>query len=194
MVKKSRFIGRCFPVGSEREAAERLEAVRKSCWDATHNCYAWRIGAGARSSDDGEPSGTAGAPILNVLTKRELIGVLCVVTRYFGGVLLGAGGLIRAYTDASAAAVQQAGIVLMQSCTAYEMTVPYPLFGLVENLAAGYGGLAEKAFGESVRAVIWVRDAECAGFLERMKNATDARVAPRPVASALRPLELQCDV
>ena len=84
VIQKSRFIGRCFPVTTEAEAVEKLDAVRKAHWDATHNCYAWRIGSGvmtARSSDDGEPSGTAGAPILNVLTRAGITTVLCEVTR-----------------------------------------------------------------------------------------------------------------
>ena len=100
-VNRSRFIGRCFPVDSEEAALCLLSDIRKRHWDATHNCFAYRIGetaAAARFSDDGEPGGTAGKPIMDVLTGKGLTNVLCVVTRYFGGILLGAGGLVRAYS------------------------------------------------------------------------------------------------
>ena len=112
-VNRSRFIGRCFPVDSEEAALCLLGDIRKKHWDATHNCFAYRIGdnAAARFSDDGEPGGTAGKPIMDVLTGRGLTNVLCVVTRYFGGILLGAGGLVRAYSKSAADAVTKAGVV-----------------------------------------------------------------------------------
>ena len=112
-VNRSRFIGRCFPVDSEEAALCLLGDIRKKHWDATHNCFAYRIGenAAARFSDDGEPGGTAGKPIMDVLTGRGLTNVLCVVTRYFGGILLGAGGLVRAYSKSAADAVAKAGVV-----------------------------------------------------------------------------------
>lgn len=190
IVKKSRFIGRCIPVMTESEGAMRLNEVRKAHWDATHNCYAYRIGCDgrqSRSSDDGEPSGTAGMPILQVLQKKGLVNVLCVVTRYFGGVLLGAGGLVRAYTEAAAGAVAESGIVFMRSCTAYEVCVPYPLFTAVENLAAAFGGITEKDFTDVVRAVIWVPDGEKDRFLQGLTNATDARASAKVIATDFRP-------
>ncbi len=196
IIKKSRFIGRCFPVDSEAAAAARIGLIKKSCWDATHNCYAYRIGAGgalSRSSDDGEPSGTAGAPILCVLSRRELTNVLCVVTRYFGGILLGAGGLIRAYADACSAAAKESGIVLMRSCTAYEMTVPYALLSTVENAAAVFGGLSDKEYTDSVRAICWVRNEEADSFLSRICSATDARVRPTAIICELRPFRAELE-
>ena len=102
--KKSRFIATVRPVSSEEEALAFLEESRKKYWDARHNCYAYSVGMNreyTRCSDDGEPSGTAGKPILEVLSGNECSNCLCIVTRYFGGVLLGTGGLIRAYTSAS---------------------------------------------------------------------------------------------
>ncbi len=104
--KKSRFIASVYPAGTEEEAALRLEEVRKKYWDARHNCYAYVIGEHremTRLSDDGEPSGTAGRPILNTILGRGLTDTLLVVTRYFGGTLLGTGGLVRAYTAAAQA-------------------------------------------------------------------------------------------
>jgi len=99
--KKSKFLCKIYPVHSEEEALAHIEQLKKQYWDARHNCYAYIIGKNSetvRCSDDGEPSGTAGRPMLEVLQKEELKDVLAVVTRYFGGVLLGTGGLVRAYT------------------------------------------------------------------------------------------------
>ena len=97
--KKSRFIGRCWPVETEEEALEKIAAMKKQHYDATHNCWAYIIkDGGMRFSDDGEPGGTAGNPMMQVLQREQIYNVVCVVTRYFGGILLGAGGLVRAYT------------------------------------------------------------------------------------------------
>ena len=112
--KKSRFIATTFPVESEEEAISHIEAMKKKYWDARHNCYAYIIGEGQqlqRASDDGEPQGTAGRPILGVLLGEEVRNVLVVVTRYFGGTLLGTGGLIRAYTDATHAGLAASHII-----------------------------------------------------------------------------------
>lgn len=112
--KKSRFIGQAFYVESIEEAESILKQVKKRYYDARHNCYAYRILEKEqilqRSSDDGEPSSTAGAPILNVLEKNQLVNVLIIVTRYFGGILLGTGGLVKAYSEAAMCAVEQAEI------------------------------------------------------------------------------------
>ena len=99
--KKSKFIGQVFYVNNVQQAEQKLQEIRKKYFDAKHHCYAYRIlenGIKSKFSDDGEPSGTAGAPILNILTKKDLCNVIVIVTRYFGGTLLGTGGLIRAYT------------------------------------------------------------------------------------------------
>ena len=116
VIKKSRFIGAAYPVQTVDEALVHLEAVRKQSWDASHQCYAYIIGENSeqkRFSDDGEPQGTAGMPMLDVLQKKDLTNVLVIVTRYFGGTLLGAGGLVRAYAGAAGAAVDAAGISVM---------------------------------------------------------------------------------
>ena len=108
--KKSRFIGRVWPVDTEEEALARIQEMKKKHYDATHNCWAYIIRDGAvRFSDDGEPGGTAGMPMLQVLQREGLFNVVCVVTRYFGGILLGAGGLVRAYTKGAKIAVDAAG-------------------------------------------------------------------------------------
>ena len=187
-IKKSRFIGRCFPAESEQAAAQVLERTRKQYWDASHNCYAFRVGTGvrqARSSDDGEPSGTGGMPILNELNRKDVTNALCVVTRYFGGVLLGTGGLVRAYSEAASEAILHAGIVLMRSCTAYQLTIPYPLLASVQNAARPFGTL-DAEYAEQVFARIWIADARCAAFLEAVRDATDARVVPTPDGAEFR--------
>ena len=110
VINKSRFLGYCIPVSSEEEAQEALAQIRKKHYDARHCCYAFRLHEGGivRSSDDGEPSGTAGAPILGVLLGAGVENVLCAVVRYFGGVLLGTGGLVRAYGKAAGEALAEA--------------------------------------------------------------------------------------
>lgn len=114
LVKKSRFVCTLARAATEAEARAAIDEVRRRHWDANHNCSAYRVGPGGqfqRTSDDGEPAGTAGAPMLAVLTRRDLTDTVAVVTRYFGGVLLGAGGLIRAYGQAVAAAIDAVGVV-----------------------------------------------------------------------------------
>lgn len=135
-IKKSRFICQLFRVTTEDEAREHIEAVRKEHWNANHNCTAWIIGekqANQRSSDDGEPSGTAGMPMLEVLRRRELTDTLAVVTRYFGGVMLGAGGLIRAYGGAVSEALDMIGVVERVPLSVVQIEADYEEAGRVEN-------------------------------------------------------------
>ena len=128
--KKSRFIGHIWPVETEAEARARIEEVKKKHYDARHNCWAFRLRTGSveRYSDDGEPQGTAGQPILNVFQREEVTNVLCVVTRYFGGILLGAGGLTRAYAKSAKDALDASGISAVRPWTVVECRCPYPLF------------------------------------------------------------------
>lgn len=135
-IKKSRFICHLFRVTSEDEARHHIELVRKEHWNANHNCTAWIIGeqqANQRSSDDGEPSGTAGMPMLEVLRRRELTDTLAIVTRYFGGVMLGAGGLIRAYGGAVTEALDTIGVVERVPLAVVQMTADYETAGRLEN-------------------------------------------------------------
>lgn len=127
--KKSRFIANIFYVETEEEAKEKLKEIKTKYYDARHNCYAYRIltesGIKDKSSDDGEPGGTAGAPILNAITKNELANVLVVVTRYFGGILLGAGGLVRAYSDSALEVIKKAEIINKKTGYLAEIEVVY---------------------------------------------------------------------
>lgn len=127
--KKSKFISYVQPVYSEEEALQFLNGIRKKHYDATHNCYAFVLGDSMniqRSSDDGEPSGTAGVPILEVLKKEQITNSIVIVTRYFGGVLLGAGGLIRAYTEGAAAGIKAAGTVSVRPFAVHSLRMDYP--------------------------------------------------------------------
>lgn len=134
VIEKSRFICTLKKVNSEEEAQEFIKSTKKEFWDATHNCSAYIINdMQQRSSDDGEPSGTAGVPMLEVLRKKDLSGVAAVVTRYFGGIKLGAGGLVRAYTNSVAGAVEAAGIARRVEMTVFALSAPPGEAGRIMN-------------------------------------------------------------
>ena len=140
--KKSRFLCKIYPVHSEEEALTHIEQLKKQYWDARHNCYAYIIGKNSetvRCSDDGEPSGTAGRPMLEVLQKEELKDVLAVVTRYFGGVLLGTGGLVRAYTQAVQEGLQDSGICEMVPMSIVGFTTDYNAIGKMKYVLGQAG-------------------------------------------------------
>lgn len=151
--KRSRFIGQVWPVDSEEEARRRIEETRRRHHDARHNCwcYVLREGNVLRYSDDGEPQGTAGQPMLNVFLKEEVTNVCCVVTRYFGGILLGAGGLTRAYGGTAKLALDAAGVSRMRLWTTLAVTCPYPLYERMRLLTEQSGGvIADTDFGADV--------------------------------------------
>ncbi|MBL0385469.1 YigZ family protein [Tumebacillus sp. ITR2] len=136
IIKKSRFIGYATPVQSEDEALHFIATLQKKHWDATHNCFAYVFGPHdevQKASDDGEPAGTAGKPILEVIKKEELHNVAVVVTRYFGGIMLGAGGLIRAYSAGCGAGLQAAGIVTRILFQEIAIDIDYTWYGKIEN-------------------------------------------------------------
>lgn len=137
IVQKSKFIAVCKQVFSEQEAAQVIDAQRKKYYDARHHCYAWITDNARRSSDDGEPSGTAGAPILDVLSKNDMQNAIIVVTRYFGGVLLGTGGLVRAYSSAAVQALNDAEIVSMQDTALYRLKLDYSQYSRITTLLKG---------------------------------------------------------
>ena len=137
--KKSRFIGYIKPVSTEEEALNFLNQIRKKHWGATHNVYAYAIreGGACRFSDDGEPAKTAGAPVLDVLQNEGLTDVIIVVTRYFGGTLLGTGGLVKAYSRAAKEAIEAAGKAENRLCTAFLLSLSYPLWARMEKELSG---------------------------------------------------------
>ncbi len=149
--KRSRFIGYVKPVKTEAEATEFINSIRSKHWDARHNVYAYSLREGniKRYSDDGEPSGTAGMPVLDVITKNEVYDVCVVVTRYFGGVLLGTGGLVRAYSQGSKIALEAGQVVLMQNCLVCSLTCTYNQYGKISSLIPDNGGVIDDSVFES---------------------------------------------
>lgn len=149
--KRSRFIGYCKPVKTEQEAVEFINSKRTEHGDATHNVYAYSLREGniKRYSDDGEPSGTAGMPTLDVILKNDIYDVCIVVTRYFGGVLLGTGGLVRAYSQGAKVALEAGNVVLMQSCAVCNTKCSYNQYGKVSSLIMELGAVVEDTVYES---------------------------------------------
>lgn len=159
--KKSEFIGYLCPVQTEEQAIAFIEEIRAMHRKATHNCYAYilRENNAARHSDDGEPGGTAGVPIYEVLRKEGLTDVCCVVTRYFGGILLGAGGLVRAYTKGAKDAVDAAQIKCMASAAELLVTVDYGLYGKLAQIFADHDArVANEEFADNVRITLYIRE------------------------------------
>lgn len=163
--KRSRFIGQVWPVSSEEEAQERIRSAKKKYHDARHNCWCYILGDTVlRYSDDGEPQGTAGQPMLNVFQREGVGNVCCVVTRYFGGILLGAGGLTRAYTKGAKDALNAAGLCRMSLWTVWDVPCAYPLFERMKLEIAACGGVVRDA---EYGADILLRVAFPAGGAER---------------------------
>lgn len=145
IVKKSRFIGYVRPVKTQEEALEFISEIKTKHWDATHNVYAYtlRDGGVRRFSDDGEPQGTAGIPSLDVLLKEEVVDCCVVVTRYFGGIMLGAGGLVRAYSHGAKIALDAGGIITMSLCKIVRVKTDYNFYGRLVPLICEEGGIVE---------------------------------------------------
>jgi uncharacterized YigZ family protein len=179
VIKKSRFIGHCRPVRDEEEAIRFVEAIRKEHWSATHNCYAYVIGQRdeiQKQSDDGEPSGTAGKPILEVLKSQGIKNAAIVVTRYFGGIMLGAGGLIRAYTDGAVAAIEAAKPVWMEYRREVRVEIDYTWLGKVENELRTKGTpLGSTTYTDRVAIVCYPLEHEADAFIAWMTDLTQGQ-------------------
>lgn len=179
IVNKSRFIGWAAPCETEEEALAFLRSIREQHKDATHNCYAYVIGQNAgimRYSDDGEPGGTAGLPMMEVIKVRGVVNCCVVVTRYFGGVLLGAGGLVRAYSHGCALALNAAQVVKMELSRRILLDVPYPLWDRVSHALKFLPQRTETTqFGASVEATLLIREKDMAAVTEKLTALTDAR-------------------
>lgn len=177
--KRSRFIGYCKPVKTEQEAIDFINEKRSEHWNATHNVYAYSLREGniKRYSDDGEPSGTAGMPVLDVIVKNEIFDVVVVVTRYFGGVLLGTGGLVRAYSHGSKIAVEAAKPVIMQNCLVCEARCAYNQYGKVSSLILGVGAAVDDTVYESDVLVKFHIKPDLLGTLnKKLADATSGEV------------------
>ena len=168
--KRSRFIGYLFHMPTEEEAVARIKEMREKHWDATHNVYAYIIHKGpTRFSDDGEPGGTAGMPTLQVLQREGLEDVCCVVTRYFGGILLGAGGLVRAYAHGAKLAVDAAGKSIRRIWDVIYLPVPYSWYERMLQEIQRFGGVVrETQFGADVELEVLTPQGQTQDFLARV--------------------------
>lgn len=178
--KKSEFIGYLCPVQTEEQAVAFIEEIRAMHRKATHNCYAYilRENNAARHSDDGEPGGTAGVPIYEVLRKEGLTDVCCVVTRYFGGVLLGAGGLVRAYTKGAKDAVDAAQIKCMAEAVKLAVTVDYGLYGRLAQVFADFDARVEdERFADNVRIVLHIRAENSQKLTDKLVDVCNGAVS-----------------
>lgn len=182
VIQKSRFIGHCYPFERQEDAEAKLAELRKTYWDASHNCYAYCIGQKgdiARFSDDGEPGGTAGRPIMEVIKAQDLVNILLVVTRYFGGTLLGVGGLVRAYSRTASDAVQAAGAIVMLPTDHYLLNLSYPQWNRLQQPLekAGYR-LDDVVYGENVELHLAVKQEDAAEFLHFISERGEGQIAP----------------
>ena len=178
--KRSRFIGYCKPVSTEEEATAFIASIRSRHWDARHNVYAYSLREGnlRRYSDDGEPSGTAGMPVLDVLQKSGVTDVCVVVTRYFGGVLLGTGGLVRAYSQAARLGLNAAQVVLMERCACCTLRCSYTHYGKIASLLQEHGaGLDDTVYEADVLLRFHIKPEALPGLNKALADATAGEIA-----------------
>ena len=176
--RRSRFIATVRPVSTEEQALELIEQMRSRYHDATHNVYAYIISENniCRYSDDGEPSGTAGIPVLDVLRKEGLTDVAIVVTRYFGGILLGGGGLVRAYGASAKVGVDAGGIITRILCNVVKVETDYTTFGKVqyETLGKGYA-VKDTVYGAEVSLFVYCPADDTQNYINFITDVTNAR-------------------
>lgn len=185
--KRSEFIGYACPVTTEDEAIEFVNSIKAKHADARHNVYAYRLREGniTRFSDGGEPHGTAGVPVLDVLRKEELIDAAVVVTRYFGGILLGAGGLVRAYSAAAKLGVDAAGKIFLKPFTVFEMRLNYSVYQKLLKIMADFRvKTVDSDFGEEVYIKGAIPEERFDSFSETLRESTNATVAAMPCGTA----------
>ncbi len=184
-VKGSRFLGFVCPVQTRNEVETHLQRIRKKYYDATHHCYAFRIGAGGedfRASDGGEPTGTAGKPILDAIDGQNLTDVFCLITRYFGGTKLGTGGLARAYGDCAAITLGAVKRIQKFVNISSWLTFPYKLTGTVMSiLSARECQIAETRYSEDTKMLIQIRMSQREALMRQLKEATAGKIVIDPV-------------
>ncbi len=192
--KRSTFIGHVFPVETEEEARGRIGEMKKKYHDARHNCWCYLIKDGAvRYSDDGEPQGTAGQPMLGVFQKEGVVNVCCVVTRYFGGILLGAGGLARAYTRSAKDALDAAGVSAVRRWVVMEAPCPYARFEEVRREVARFGGVEERVdYGADVLLRVLLPEERSAQFAAHLFDLSAGTIEALEAGEAFRaaPIDL----
>ena len=191
--RRSRFIGAICPVTTEQQAIAFINDKKKAHWDATHNVYAYilREGQVRRYSDDGEPQGTAGIPVLDVLQKSGLTDCAVVVTRYFGGVLLGAGGLVRAYSHGASLAVQAGEPVEMRPCTVAQIVAPYAQYGLLERLIPAIGGAIDDTdFTDQVTVTLHLEDTLLPRLQQQLTEQTAGQLSASVTDHTFAPFDV----
>ncbi|NJE84326.1 YigZ family protein [Thermococcus sp. CX2] len=186
VVKKSVFIGYASPASSEEEAKSFIGKIKAHHSDATHNVSAYLINDGknfaVRYDDDGEPKGSAGKPVLKVIQNKGLSNVVVVVTRYFGGIKLGYGGLVKAYSEAASLAIENAGIVEVYETERFEVVFSYNLYQAVRETVEGNGGkVVGEDYGELVKFIVETRKGEAEPLMELLTEKTRGRVRLRPL-------------
>lgn len=181
--KKSRFIAKVIRVNSEEEAAQKLAEIKKEHRDARHNVFAYRIAnSSERFSDDGEPSGTAGVPILNILRGENLENILVVVTRYFGGILLGTGGLVRAYSAAAKEAILASKKIEMKLCSEYEILIDYNYYDILNHYINKKKIVVKNTdYNEKITVTVIVEKSEEESFLKEIEELTDRNITHKVI-------------
>ena len=190
--KRSRFLGHVRMAETEDEARDFIQEMKKKYYDARHNCWCYAIQDGPeRYSDDGEPQGSAGIPMLEVLRRRGVTNAVCVVTRYFGGVLLGTGGLLRAYTKAAADALDAAGLAAVRPWAETELTCSYAQLEKMKTEAAAAGGVVEDlVYGSEVTLKVLVPAEDAAAFSDRIFDRSAGSVRVRVTGESRRAVRL----
>ena len=179
--KKSLFIGYAAPIKTEEDALEFIKKIRHKHGDATHNCYAYQLNGGgiARYSDDGEPGGTAGVPMLDVIKKNGVDGCCVVVTRYFGGILLGAGGLVRAYANGAKIALDAAHIVTYESYTEFRLVCDYAAYQKISYELPRRGILTDDSqFGSSISLKLAMKTTAFQDFADKLSEMFGGKILP----------------
>ena len=187
--KRSRFIGHLWPISSEEEAQEHIRTMKKKYHDARHNCWCYLLGDNVlRYSDDGEPQGTAGQPMLNVFQREGVSNVCCVVTRYFGGILLGAGGLTRAYSKSARATLSTAGVAAMGLWEQVQLDCDYSLLERVKLEIAAQGGLVDDiAYAAGVTVVTSLPEGGPERLQQRLTELSAGAIVLHSLGQSLRP-------
>ncbi|HEP1512738.1 YigZ family protein [Streptococcus pyogenes] len=194
-IKKSRFICHIKRVSTEEDGKNFVNAIKKEHYKANHSCFAMIIGNNSqikRSSDDGEPSGTAGIPILSVLEKQCLTNVVVVVTRYFGGIKLGTGGLIRAYSNMTATAIKRFGIIEVKQQIGLEITLSYPQYQLYSNLLDQLDLTeTETKFSDTIKTTLYCDTERVENLIDTLTNYYHGQISCEKIGSKV--IEFPCD-
>ncbi|MBM4173558.1 MAG: YigZ family protein [Ignavibacteria bacterium] len=177
-VRGSEFIATAIPVTSKEQAQKELEGLRSEFWDATHNCFAYRIGKGGlefRTSDDGEPSGSAGKPILFVLNKYDVSDILMVVTRYYGGTKLGIGGLARAYSEATGMVLESCVKIPIYSSKDIRIMCIYEDVAIIRRIIEAYAINSDSEYRDAVEFIARIPESQCDAFIQEVISSTAGR-------------------